>query len=231
MQVIGLIGGMSWESSLEYYRIINTLIRERLGGQHSAKILMYSVDFHQIEECQQQDRWEDAAGILRDAALRLEKGGADFLILCTNTMHKLAENIQGSVNIPLIHIADATAEELKKVSISVVGLLGTKYTMEQDFLRGHLASKHNIKTIIPASEAREIVHRVIYDELCLGRIEQVSRDMLVQIILDLKGAGAQGVVLGCTELPLLIKPEDVDIPIFDTTAIHARKAVDQALGE
>ena len=191
---------------------------------------MYSVDFHQIEECQQQDRWNDASGILVDAARRLEKGGADLLVLCTNTMHKLAENIQSSVDIPFIHIADATAEELTKVGISVVGLLGTRYTMEQDFLRGYFASKHDIKSIVPASEAREIIHHVIYDELCIGRIERDSRDMLVQIILGLKGAGAQGVVLGCTELPLLIKPEDVDIPIFDTTAIHARKAVDQALG-
>jgi aspartate racemase len=229
MQVIGLIGGMSWESTLEYYRIINQLVRDRLGGQHSAKILMYSVDFHEIEECQQQDRWDDAAEILIDAAQRLEKGKADLLILCTNTMHKLAENIQSSVDIPLIHIADATAEELKKFGISVVGLLGTRYTMEQDFLRGHLASQHDIKTIIPPSEAREIVHRVIYDELCLGRIEEDSRDKLLHIISDLEEQGARGVILGCTELPLLIRSEDVAIPVFDTTAIHARKAVDIAI--
>lgn len=230
MKIIGLIGGMSWESSLEYYRIINQAVRERLGGQHSAKILMFSVDFHEIEEYQRSDRWDKATEVLVDAALRLERGGAALLLICTNTMHKVAPDLAKSVNVPLVHIADATAEKIIEQGIKVVGLLGTRYTMEQDFLRGRLAEKYGLDVIIPCPESRETVHNVIYDELCLGEIRDSSRRRFVKIVEELRSQGAQGAILGCTEIPLLLRPEDVSTPLFDTTAIHAHKAVELALG-
>ena len=229
MKVIGLVGGMSWESSLEYYRIINEEVKRRLGGLHSARILMYSVDFHEIEEQQSRNRWEEAAGILEDAAERLARGGADFLLICTNTMHKVAPEVQRSVEIPLLHIADATAEAAQEIGISVAGLLGTKFTMEQDFLKGRLSQKHGLTVIVPDEASRKIVHDVIYNELCLGTISDKSKYAVLQVIDELSAAGAEGVILGCTELPLLIKQEDTSMPVLDTTALHAMKAVDLAL--
>jgi len=229
MKTIGLIGGMSWESSLEYYRIINQEIRNRLGGQHSAKVLMYSLDFEPIEELQRQGRWEEMALILQDAAKRLELAGANFFLICTNTMHKIAPEVQDSVRIPLLHIADATAEEVKASGISTVGLLGTRYTMEQDFLKGYLSSKHGLDVIIPEPDSRDIVHNVVYDELCLGTIREESKKVFLRIIQDLGEKGAQGVILGCTEIPLLVHQKDTSLPLFDTTAIHAKKAVEMAL--
>ncbi|MBW2096599.1 MAG: aspartate/glutamate racemase family protein [Deltaproteobacteria bacterium] len=229
MKTIGLIGGMSWESSLEYYRIINQEIRNRLGGQHSAKVLMYSLDFEPIEELQRQGRWEEMALILQDAAKRLELAGANFFLICTNTMHKIAPEVQDSVRIPLLHIADATAEEVKASGISTVGLLGTRYTMEQNFLKGYLSSKHGLDVIIPEPDSRDIVHNVVYDELCLGTIREESKKVFLRIIQDLGEKGAQGVILGCTEIPLLVHQKDTSLPLFDTTAIHAKKAVEMAL--
>lgn len=231
MKVMGLIGGMSWESSLEYYRIMNEEVRERLGGQHSAEILMFSVDFHEIEACQLEDRWEDATEILRVAARRLERGGADCLLICTNTMHKVAEGVQRAVSIPLLHIGDATADEVKKLGLSTVGLLGTRYTMEQDFLKDYLSSKHLLEVIVPDEASRMTVHDIIYDELCLGKVLHESRERLLSIVEELAQDGAEGVILGCTELPLLLRPEDSAIPLFNTTAIHAKKAVTLALEE
>ncbi len=229
MKTIGLIGGMSWESSLEYYRIINQEIRNRLGGQHSAKVLMYSLDFEPIEELQRQGRWEEMALILQDAAKRLELAGANFFLICTNTMHKIAPEVQDSVRIPLLHIADATAEKVKASGISTVGLLGTRYTMEQNFLKGYLSSKHGLDVIIPEPDSRDIVHNVVYDELCLGTIREESKKVFLRIIQDLGEKGAQGVILGCTEIPLLVHQKDTSLPLFDTTAIHAKKAVEMAL--
>ncbi|MEJ2718337.1 MAG: aspartate/glutamate racemase family protein [Deltaproteobacteria bacterium] len=208
MKVMGLIGGMSWESSLEYYRIMNEEVRERLGGQHSAKILMFSVDFHEIEACQVEDRWEDATALLTDAARRLERGGADYLLICTNTMHKVADGVQRAVSIPLLHIGDATAEEVKRLGLSSVGLLGTRYTMEQDFLKGYLSSRHGLEVIVPGEEARTAVHDIIYDELCLGKLVDESKERLLSIVAGLAADGAEGVILGCTELPLLLRPDD-----------------------
>ena len=229
MKIIGLIGGMSWESSLEYYRIINQLVRDRLGGQHSAKILMFSVDFQEIEEFQRTDQWGKATEVLIDAARRLERGGAELLLLCTNTMHKVASELVEAVGIPFLHIADATGEAIAEQGLSVVGLLGTRYTMEQDFLRGHLSARYGLNVLVPTRESREIVHEVIYDELCLGEIRDASRSQFVEIVSELESRGAQGVVLGCTEIPLLLRPRDVSVPLFDTTTIHACKAVEQAL--
>jgi aspartate racemase len=230
MKVIGLIGGMSWESTAEYYRIINESVKERLGGLHSARILLYSVDFHQVEVLQQEGRWQEATEVLLDAARRVQRGGADFMLICTNTMHKMAEEIEESISIPLLHIADATALEIGRRGITRVALLGTKYTMEDDFYKGRLAEGHGLQVLIPPEKERDAVHRVIYDELCLGNIVAASRSELVGIIRGLGGQGAEGVILGCTELPLLIKQEDSPLPLFDTTTIHARSAVDFALG-
>jgi aspartate racemase len=231
MKVIGLIGGMSWESSLDYYKIINQTVRTELGGQHSAKILMYSVDFDEIERLQHEDRWDETVNILIDAGRRVENGGADLVLLCTNTMHKVADELQGSLNIPLVHIVDAAAEEINRAGISVVGLLGTRFTMEQEFYKDRLSSKHGLQVIIPGERSRNAVHAIIYDELCQGKIIEQSKRTLLQIISELESDGAQGVILGCTELPMLIGPDDSRIPLFDTTGIHARKAVALALGE
>ena len=229
MKTIGLIGGMSWESSIEYYRIINQTTREKLGGLHSAKSLMYSVEFAEIENLQHQNRWDDAANILIKAARSLEKGGADFALICTNTMHKLYDEVQEQIQIPLLHIADATAQAIKSSGMDKIGLLGTRFTMEEDFYKGRLIEKYDLKVIIPTSEEMDQVHRVIYDELCAGIIEQSSRQIYTDIIKRLIAAGAQGIILGCTEIGLLVKPEDSSVPLFDTTEIHAQAAVKFAL--
>ena len=229
MKTMGLIGGMSWESSIGYYRIINETVKERLGGLHSCKSLMYSVDFAEIETLQRQGKWEEATAMMVDAAKRLEKGGAGFIIICTNTMHLMADEIERQVSIPLLHIADATAERLKARGIQRVGLLGTRFTMEKDFYRGKLIEKHGLDVLIPPEEEREQVHRIIYDELCLGEIKAPSKDAYEQIITRLFQEGAEGIILGCTEIGLLVKDGDSPIPLFDTTRIHATAAVDFAL--
>lgn len=228
--VIGLIGGMSWESSAEYYRLINQGVRARLGGVHSARCLMWSFDFAEVEALQHAGRWDDAAGLLADAARRLERGGADFLLICTNTMHRMADQVQAAVGIPLLHIADPTAERIKARGIMRVGLLGTAFTMEQDFYKGRLRDHFGLDVIVPGTEDRTTVHRVIYDELVQGRIEAASRDTYRAVIAGLAARGAEAVILGCTEIMLLVRPEDSAVPLFDTTAIHAAAAVERALG-
>ena len=229
MKTIGLVGGMSWESSLEYYRIINERVREKLGGLHSAKSLMFSVDFDEVEKLQHQEKWAEATEIMIDAAKRLEKGGADFIVICTNTMHKMADEVQNAVRIPLLHIADATAEKIKAAGINKVGLLGTKFTMEENFYKGRLVDKYNFQVLIPSEQERQTVHNVIYNELCLGNIQQQSKVQFIDIANNLASRGAEAVILGCTEITLLIKQEDVEIPLFDTTRIHAESAVDYAI--
>jgi aspartate racemase len=227
--VIGLIGGMSWESSAEYYRIINQTVRDRLGGVHSARCLMWSFDFSQVEALQHAGRWDEATILLIEAAQRLERSGADFFLLCTNTMHRMADAVSAAVRIPLLHIADPTAECICAQGIKVVGLLGTSFTMEQDFYRGRLRSRFGLDVLVPDAADRAQVHRVIYDELVQGRIEQNSRDAYREVISHLVERGAQGIILGCTEIMLLVKPEDSPVPLFDTTRIHAEAAVDRAL--
>ena len=229
MRTIGMIGGMSWESSIEYYRIINQTVKEMLGGLHSAKSLMYSVDFAKIETLQAEGRWDEATKAIIKVAQYVEAGGADFVIICTNTMHKMANDVEAVINIPLLHIADATADAIKVQGLSKIGLLGTKFTMEEEFYRGRLVEKHGLDVIIPEAEDREIVHRVIYDELVLGEIKSESRDAYKGIIEKLIAEGAQGIILGCTEIGLLVKEEDSPVPIFDTTHIHAISAVEYAL--
>jgi len=220
MKTIGLIGGMSWESTVSYYQIINNTVKERFGGFHSAKILLYSVDFSEIEECQTKGEWEKAACILTDAAQKLEKAGVDFIAICTNTMHKVAPQIQERISVPIIHIADATVEELKKNNIRKVALLGTKYTMTQDFYKERI-KRHGIDVIIPDEDDVELVNNVIYEELCLGNINDDSRKEFIRIIELLKKQGAEGIILGCTEIGLLIHQKDSPLPVFDTTQIHA----------
>ena len=229
MKVIGLIGGMSWESSAEYYRIINQTVRKLLGGQHSAKTLMYSVDFHNVELLQHEGRWEDAAAEMIDCAKRLERGGADFIVLCTNTMHKLAPAIESAVNIPFVHIADVTAERIKQAGLRRVGLLGTRFTMEQEFYRGRLMERHGLEVLVPGATDRNIVHKIIYNELCQGKISAASKREYLRIIESLAELGAEGIILGCTEISLLVKPEDSPLQLFDTTQIHAEEAVTVAL--
>jgi len=229
MKTIGLIGGMSWESSVEYYRIINEAARDALGGLHSAKSIMYSVEFAEIEALQHAGRWDEAARILVAAARSLEKGGAEFALICTNTMHKLYDEVQENIQIPLLHIADTTAEVIKAGGFSKVALLGTRFTMEEDFYKGRLIEKYNLKVIIPTADEREAVHRVIYEELCAGKIMASSRQQYAGIINRIIGEGAQGVILGCTEIGLLVKPEDSSVPLFDTAEIHAKAAVKYAL--
>lgn len=228
MKTIGLIGGMSWESTSEYYRIINEEIKERLGGLHSAKCLINSVDFEEIERCQSSGDWDGAGEILGNAAYSLQKGGADFIIICTNTMHKVVEKIKEKIDIPVLHIADATAKEIKRKDIQKVGLLGTKYTMEQDFYKSRI-EEHDIKVIVPSEKNRKEINKVIYTELCLGKIVSQSREYYKRVIEELVQKGAQGIILGCTEIGLLIKQENVSVPIFDTTHIHAIEAVKVAL--
>jgi aspartate racemase len=231
MKTIGLIGGMSWESSLEYYRILNETVKDRLGGLHSAKCILYSVEFAEIEALQHAGRWDEAARIMVEAGQSLERAGADLLVLCTNTMHKLAGEIEAGVNIPLLHIADAAAEAVKAAGISRVGLLGTRFTMEQDFYRGRLTDKHGLQVIIPGQPDRELIHQVIYGELCLGVIKPESRLRFAGIIAKLVAAGAQGVILGCTEIESLVRQEDSPVPVFPTTRIHAEAAVALALNK
>jgi len=229
MKIIGLLGGMSWESTLEYYRIINQEVKARRGGLHSARCLLYSVDFAEIEALQHQGQWSQAGALLAEAARRLELGGAEFVVLCTNTMHKVADDIQAGIGIPLLNIADATAEKIKADGISRVGLLGTRFTMEQDFYRGRLEQRHGLNVVVPEPEARDIVHRVIYDELCRGVIRDASRAAYRGIIAELVKKGAQGIIAGCTEIELLVRDEDSIVPLFPTTRIHAVAAVDRAL--
>jgi len=229
MKTIGLIGGMSWESSIEYYRIINETVRAKLGGLHSAKSIMYSVDFAEIEVLQHQGKWDEAAELMIAAAKNVENGGADFVIICTNTMHKMADEVQKRIQIPLLHIADATAKTIKARGLRRIGLLGTKFSMEEDFYRGRLAEKHRLEVLIPTTEEREIVHRVIYDELCVGKIDRASKEQYISIMDRLVKNGAEGIILGCTEITLLVRDEDSHVPLFDTTNIHAVAAVEYAL--
>jgi len=228
MKTIGLIGGMSWESSSVYYRIINEEVKRRLGGLHSARCIMYSVDFEEIELCQRNGDWDKAARILANAGRSLAAAGADFVVLCTNTMHKVAGEIQAGINIPLLHIADITAEQVLANGIKTVGLLGTIYTMEQDFYKSRLEAR-GIKVLVPEETDRAIVNAIIYNELCLGQINDRSRADYIRIIENLAKQGAQGIILGCTEIGLLVKPGDVNMPLFDTTLIHAIGAVNYAL--
>jgi aspartate racemase len=230
MKTIGLIGGMSWESSIEYYRIINEQTKARLGGLHSAKSVMVSVDFAEIETLQREGRWDEAAQILVKAAQDVERGGADLAVLCTNTMHKLADEIQAHIHIPLLHIADATAEKIKASGLKRIGLLGTRFTMEQDFYKGRLIEKHGLDVLTPDDMEREMVHCVIYDELCLGVIKDDSREAYKRIMAKLVERGAEGIILGCTEIELLVRAQDCSAPLFPTTHIHAEAAVAFALG-
>jgi aspartate racemase len=229
MKTIGLIGGMSWESTATYYRLINEGVRAQLGGLHSAKCLLVSVDFAEIEELQRQGRWEEAGQAMAAAARSLERGGADFIILCTNTMHKLTAQIEAAVSIPFLHIADATALRIQAAGIDTIGLLGTRFTMQEDFYKGRLETGYNLRVLIPPAQARETVHNVIYAELCLGITREESRQAYRRILHDLAQSGAQGIILGCTEIGLLVKPEDSPVPLFDTTLIHAEAAVEFAL--
>ena len=231
MKTIGLIGGMSWESSATYYRIINERVKEKLGGFHSAKSLMYSVDFAQVEKLQREGNWGQAADMMIDAARRLEYGGADFAVLCTNTMHKLFDEVQKNVAMPLLHIADATAVRIKRQGLDRVGLLGTKFTMEEDFYKGRLSEKYGLDVVVPGYADRQIIHDVIYKELCLGIMNQSSKDEFVRIANSLADQGLEGLILGCTEIPLLIEQKDVGLLLFDTTRIHAESAVDFALSD
>ena len=229
MKTIGLIGGMSWESSIEYYRIINEITKKKLGGLHSAKSLMYSVDFAEVEILQHQGRWAEAAKMLIEAAKNLENGSADFIVLCTNTMHKVADDIQANIKIPFLHIADATGQQVKNSGIQKIGLLGTRFTMEEDFYKGRLSQNYGLKVSVPNPQAREIIHRVIFDELVLGKIEYSSKAQFIEIIEQMVSLGAEGIILGCTEIGLLIHQEDSQVPLFDTTRIHAEAAVEYAL--
>lgn len=228
MKTIGMIGGMSWESTESYYRAINEGVKSKLGGLNSAKICMYSVNFDEIEKLQHQGQWDKTAEILTQAAKSVEAGGADFLMICTNTMHKVAPQIEGALNIPLLHIADATAEQLKRDGITKVGLLGTKFTMEQDFYKGRLTDRFGIDVVVPEEAQRQIIHDVIYQELCLGNIVEASRREYLDIIADLHQKGAQAVILGCTEIALLVKQEQTSIRLYDTTSTHAQAAVEMA---
>lgn len=228
MKVIGLLGGMSWESTVPYYREINETVRDALGGLHSAKLVLYSVDFHDIEQLQHAGEWNTAGRLVADAARAVERAGADFIVLCTNTMHKVAPMIEAAVRIPLLHIADPTAEAIRNAGVSTVGLLATRFTMEQSFYVDRLR-EHGLQVVLPDERDRTLVHQVIYDELCLGRIVENSRDEYRRIIADLVARGAEGVILGCTEITLLIGDSDSPVPLFDTTRIHARTAAAWAL--
>jgi aspartate racemase len=228
-KVIGLIGGMSWESSAEYYRIINQAVRTRLGGMHSARCLMWSFDFAEIEALQHAGRWDDAARAMIAAARRLEAGGADFVVICTNTMHRMADQVQDAIGLPLLHIADPTAERIKAAGLAKVGLLGTAFTMEQSFYKGRLTGRHGLEVLVPGEADRALVHRVIYEELVQGQVRPASRQAYREVIARLVEQGAEAIILGCTEIMLLVTPEDSAVPLFDTTAIHAEAAVDLAL--
>jgi len=231
MKTVGLIGGMSWEASAEYYRVINEAVRDRLGGVHSCKSLMLTVDFAEIETMQKQGRWAEATQAMIDAAQQLEGGGADCVVICANTMHKMADEVQENIHIPLLHIADVTAAVVKAQGLHRVGLLGTRYTMEEDFIKGRLAQKHGLEVLVPGADERTIIHNVIYDELVIGKINPVSKAAYLGIMDGLAQQGAEGIVLGCTEIGLLVKQGDYGLPLFDTTSIHALAAVDFALAE
>jgi aspartate racemase len=229
MKVIGLIGGMSWVSTVDYYRLMNQMVADRLGGMHSARIVLYSVDFHDIERAQHENRWEDSARILAGAASALERAGADFIALCTNTMHKVAEEIQKGTKLKLLHIGDVTGQAILNKGLKTVGLLGTRFTMEEEFYRKRLENRFGLRVLIPSSEEIEAVHRILYEELGKGNIHERSRAVFIGIIDKLIERGAEGIILGCTEIPLLVKQEHVKRPVFDTTALHAEAAVALAL--
>ncbi len=229
MKTIGLIGGMSWESSKEYYRIINQRVHELLGGTHSAKSVMVSLDFAEIEALQEVGDWEAATQLLVQAAQQVQSAGADFILICTNTMHKMAEAVSMEIQIPLLHIADATAKAIQDQDLHKIGLLGTRYTMEEDFYRGRLENLHGLEVIIPKEKSRQVVHQVIFEELVQGVIKPESKADYIQIIQELVNQGAQGIILGCTEIGLLVQSDDAPVPIFDTTQIHAQAAVAEAL--
>lgn len=229
MKTIGLLGGMSWESTASYYRAINEGVKNALGGLHSARIALYSVDFGPVEELQQAGDWNAAAKLLSDAALRVQAAGADCLLICANTMHKVAPQVERAIDIPLLHIADATAAALARAGIGKTGLLGTAFTMEQEFYRGRLADRHGLEVIVPNAEDRRTVHRIIYEELCLGTIEATSKQAYLGIIDELAHQGAEAVILGCTEIGLLVSQDDTAVKLFDTAAIHAQQAVEFAL--
>ena len=229
MKTIGLVGGMSWESTAEYYRIINQRVKERAGGFHSAKLVMYSVDFDEVETRQHRGEWQELTAMMIDAAQRVERAGADFILICTNTMHLMADDVQTSIRIPLLHIVDVTAQAVTARSFTKVALLGTRFTMEKDFYKGRLRQKHGLEVIVPEEKDREVIHAILYNELCLGEIKEPSRQTFREIIARLETRGAQGIILGCTEIPLIVSQKDYAIPLFDTTAIHAEAAVDYAL--
>jgi aspartate racemase len=229
MKTIGLIGGMSWESTVPYYRAINETIKERLGGLHSAKLVLVSVDFAEIEHLQKAGDWATAGQLLAAAAQSLERAGADFVVLCTNTMHKVAPAIEAAVSIPLLHIADPTAQAIRQAGFTTVGLLGTRFTMEQAFYKDRLSEQHGLRVLVPPSDARDTVHRIIYEELCLGQVCDDSRHAYRAVMAELVAQGAQAIILGCTEISLLVGAADASVPLFDTTAIHARSAALQAL--
>lgn len=229
MKTIGLLGGMSWESTLEYYRAVNQGVKKALGGLHSAKIVLYSVDFGPVEKMMQAGDWAGTAALLSDAARHIEKAGADFLVICTNTMHMVAPQIESAIQMPLLHIADATAEVLVEDNVKTVGLLGTAFTMEQPFYRQRLMDGYGLEVLVPDAEDRQTVHQIIFQELCLGTIVPGSRAAYLRIIHDLAARGAQAVILGCTEIGMLVRQTDTRVPLLDTTAIHAQKAVSKAL--
>jgi aspartate racemase len=230
MKCIGLIGGLSWESTIVYYKMINELVRDQLGGLHSADCLVYSFDFAEIEALQVSGRWDEATERMISVAQRLERGGADFLLICSNTMHKMAEQVQASVSIPLLHLADTTAERITARGLTKIGLLGTRFTMEEDFYKGRLINKYGLDVIVPDGQERQIVNSVIYDELCQGVIKPESKQHYITIMNRLVERGAQAIILGCTEITLLVAQPDATVPLFDTTAIHAEVAVEYALG-
>jgi aspartate racemase len=229
MKRIGLLGGMSWESSSEYYRLVNEAVRDRLGGLHSADCVLRSVDFADVEELQRTDRWDEAGDLLAEEAAALERAGAELLVLCTNTMHKVADRIEAAIGIPFVHIGDTTADAVRAAGLSTVGLLATGYTMEQDFYTGRLRDKHGLTVVVPEAPDRRIVHDVIYDELCVGVVEDGSREEYRRIMRALAQRGAEAILLGCTEIDLLVGPGDAPVPTFDTTRLHAERAVELAL--
>ena len=231
MKTIGLIGGMSWQSTSLYYSAINEGVKQSLGGLHSAKVCLYSVNFHEIEQLQHAGKWAQTAAILAQAAQAVEAGGADLFLICTNTMHKVATEVEAAVNIPLLHIADATAKQLLADRMTKVGLLGTAFTMQQDFYKGRLSQDFGIQVLVPSEAQQAMVHEVIYQELCLGIINPASKQKYLAVLQDLFNQGAQAVILGCTEITLLVQQTDTPIPLYDTTAIHAQSAVEAALNE
>lgn len=229
MKTLGLIGGMSWESTVPYYQHINQTVKETLGGLHSAKIVLYSVDFAEVEHLQATGQWDAAGAMLADIAHQLEVAGADALVICTNTMHKVADAVQAAVNIPLLHIADPTALAIQQAGYNKVGLLGTRFTMEQDFYRSRLENQHGLTVLTPSPADRNLVHSIIYEELCRGVVNDASRQAYLSIIDDLQTQGAQAIILGCTEIAMLVQPQHCTLPLFDTTALHARSAALWAL--